>query len=510
MSRRPTSRGPATKALAGITDQRLVVLIAAGIALALVVLFLRHPLPPLFDWPSHMARHYLESLALSGRPLPDFYAVEYAIMPNLGGDLLAPWLAMLVGPWAASTAFLILSVGLVWSGAAAFIVQYAGRTTSAYMAALAISLLLLSPSLFLGLMNSYSGLGVGLWAGVAFIHAAQKGITIARLAVVTVLVAVTYLWHLTAFGIFAVLAGSYGLDRLIHRGRNTVVETIKELLPLGLTVVPVAAMMLWVTFGPGTRTLSGAFEWHLVEKVTNFLELFQAYATWLDGVIMIAWLAIVACLFAAPLRERMRLDYMGIAALAFFALTFLLPTNIGLTYFIDKRTILPGVICVAALLATLAPGRFHRIALVAFAMLMLFRIGYIDRAWTSQAQGARDLVKHFETQPRGARILVANTFYGWRRSHEVHVPSWLVISAGAYVSNMWAIPGQQPLRHVTPSRGLVPSHFLTDPAVLLTHTSVIEQHFDYVWVNSPTVTVAIPPGWTQVLTTRESTLWRVR
>lgn len=510
MLRLPAARHTASSALGRLSDRRLVCLIATAIAIALVVLFLRHPLPPLFDWPSHMARHYLESLAITGRPLPQFYAVHYAIMPNLGGDMVVPWLVMLLGPGIASQVFLILSVGLVWSGAAALIVQYAGRTTSAYMAALVVSLLLLSPSLFLGLMNSYSGLGVGFWAAVAFIHTARTGITISRLVGVAGLVALTYLWHLTAFGIFAVLAGSYVLDRLIRSPRGQMPDTIKELLPLSLTAIPAFAMMAWVGSSAGTRTLSGALEWHLGEKLRNFLELFQAYTTWLDGLIMIAWLVIVACLFAAPVRARLRLDYAGIAALAFFALTFLLPTNIGLTYFIDKRTILPGVICCAALLATLGPGRFHRIALMAFAVLMLFRIGYIDRAWTSQARGAQHLVRHFETQPRGARILVANTFYGWRRSHEVHVPAWLVISAGAYVSNMWAIPGQQPLRHITASRGLVPSHFLTDPAVLVTHAPVIAQHFDYVWVNSPTVAVAIPPDWTRVLTTQESSLWRVR
>lgn len=493
-----------------VTDRGLLGVIATVIGFALVGLFLRHPLPPLFDWPSHMARHYLEALALSGRPLPEFYSVHYAIMPNLGGDIVVPWLVLLFGPGVASQMFLIVSVLLVWSGAAALIVQYAGRTTAAFSASLVVAPLLLSPSLFLGLMNSYSGLGIGLWASVAFIHAGRNGITVARLTLVAGLVALSYLWHLTAVGIFGVLAGSFVLDRLLHRSRGRGLETLKELGPLCLAVVPALMLMAWVTFGPTTRTLSGALEWNFGEKLTNLLELFQAYTTWLDGVLMIAWLVIVACLFAPPVRERLRLDYVGIAALSFFALSFLLPTNIGLTYFIDKRTILPGVICVVALLATLGPGRFYRPALVAFAVLMMFRVGYIDKAWTSHAQGAQELVRHFETQPRGARILVANTFYGWRRSHEVHVPSWLVISAGAYVSNMWAISGQQPLRHNTPSRGLVPSHFLTDPAVLVKHAATIRQHFDFVWVNSPTVDVAIPSGWMRELTTTESTLWRVR
>ena len=95
-----------------LTGNRLIGLVAAVIALALVLLFFRHPLPPLFDWPSHMARHYLEALALAGRPALEFYAVEYAVMPNLGGDIVVPWLVMLLGPGLASQAFLIFSVGL--------------------------------------------------------------------------------------------------------------------------------------------------------------------------------------------------------------------------------------------------------------------------------------------------------------------------------------------------------------------------------------------------------------
>ena len=53
-------------------------------------LILSQEFVPLYDLPNHMARHYLEALALAGEPLPPFYDIHYQVLPNLGATWCCP------------------------------------------------------------------------------------------------------------------------------------------------------------------------------------------------------------------------------------------------------------------------------------------------------------------------------------------------------------------------------------------------------------------------------------
>src|SRR5262245_14945578 len=47
---------------------------------------------PLVDLPNHMARHYLEAVKLSGGDIGPYYDLELRLLPNLGADLILPFL----------------------------------------------------------------------------------------------------------------------------------------------------------------------------------------------------------------------------------------------------------------------------------------------------------------------------------------------------------------------------------------------------------------------------------
>src|ERR1700724_2046076 len=65
-------------------------------------------LPPLFDYPNHLARFWL--LLTGGNA---FYAVHWAPLPNLAGDLIVPLLARLLPLEIAGKLFLVLSFALI-------------------------------------------------------------------------------------------------------------------------------------------------------------------------------------------------------------------------------------------------------------------------------------------------------------------------------------------------------------------------------------------------------------
>lgn len=492
-------------------NTRILLGIVALVAVCTALIFVRNPLPPLFDWPNHMARHHLAARTLVGEALPAGYAIQYGLMPNLGADIVMPVLIRIFGDTLASQIFLAGSVLLMWLAAAALYVQYAGRTRSALVATLVLAPWLISATMFLGFMNSYSGCGVGILAAVHFISLARSKPTAPSYVLHAMFAALTYLWHLSSFGTYGVLIASYLLQQLLDAPRQDRKQVLLRLAPLAATTLPAIALALWVAGTPGANALTGALVWRgVVTKALNIAELFMAYQNTVDAILLLAWLASIALIFALPSIRRPRLDYMAIATLAFLALVFVLPSDIGVIYFVDKRPTLPLLICSVGLLANLRLSRLFHYGLAGIAAVTLVRLANIDRNWLERSRGTAALINYFATAEQRPRILVANTHYGWRRSYETQVAGWLVARTGAYVSNLWAIPGQQPLRHTMPSYGLVPTHFLSDPKVLCTHAATIATHFDYAWVNDPTVMVQIPAGWQQILKTSESTLWKVQ
>src|SRR5215217_2888981 len=72
------------------------------VAATLIVLPLFHTLvPPLEDYPNHLARIFALSNLPGNLLLEDFYEVEWAPIPNLIMDLVTPPLVPLVGIYAA-------------------------------------------------------------------------------------------------------------------------------------------------------------------------------------------------------------------------------------------------------------------------------------------------------------------------------------------------------------------------------------------------------------------------
>jgi hypothetical protein len=117
-------------------------------------------LPPVFDYPNHLARMYL--LTEGGNA---FYAVRWEPLPNLAQDLIVPPLARLVPLDLASKLFLVMVFGLIAGG-----VLWLNRVaTGAWRFWPLFAFLLLYNQIFLwGFLNYLFGIGValggtGLW-----------------------------------------------------------------------------------------------------------------------------------------------------------------------------------------------------------------------------------------------------------------------------------------------------------------------------------------------------------
>jgi hypothetical protein len=143
------------------TAIRVMIAIGVGAHLALIWAW---PYPPLLDWPNHMARHYLEGLALAGKNLPLGYEISYSLTPNLGGDLIVPLFLQIFPLTIASRLFLTFSVIVCWLGFALFVGKQAPNSNNAHAASLLVLPWILTESFFMGLLNYASGLGLAFLA----------------------------------------------------------------------------------------------------------------------------------------------------------------------------------------------------------------------------------------------------------------------------------------------------------------------------------------------------------
>ncbi|HEY1413976.1 MAG TPA: hypothetical protein VGF36_17650, partial [Rhodopila sp.] len=63
-----------------------------GLCVVLTVPLMIVDMPPLLDYPNHLARIFVLASLPNDPVLSRFYAVHWSVIPNLGLDLVGPWL----------------------------------------------------------------------------------------------------------------------------------------------------------------------------------------------------------------------------------------------------------------------------------------------------------------------------------------------------------------------------------------------------------------------------------
>src|SRR3954447_4470597 len=131
---------------------------------ALVVPVTLVHLPPLFDYPNHVARLWLLGGGVAVPPLSHIYAVEWTALTNIGIDLLAVPLTKLVSAETVGALYLALCLVLVPLGAALLNRAIFGRL---HWWCFAFTILVWSGAVLAGFLNFVIAMGVALLAAAA-------------------------------------------------------------------------------------------------------------------------------------------------------------------------------------------------------------------------------------------------------------------------------------------------------------------------------------------------------
>lgn len=441
--------------------------------------------PPLIDLPNHMARYVLEAQFLSGKEPPDYFQIQYQLMPNLGMDLIAPFLLMLMQPILAAKIILIFSILLFWLGATFYILQANAYKPHAFLSSLLLLPYILNYYFFMGFINYYSGLGLAFLVLVHFRYYWYKPkIQIIDLVLHTSFVFVLFLWHLADWAI-------YGLIMLSH----VLVDSIKQ-----YSLTHEFKPIIWRAFVaalPGMLTCGLLFgdifhdyvSYEIVwgtwqEKIKLIINQFGIYNNLLDGISFFIWCAAIGFLKGEKFCQKNDIIHYLVIVI-FFILSFLIPVLIANEYGSDSRMWPPIFVCMISVLAS-----FHtkdsKIALGLLFFCLCMRYLSITIAWHKYDNNLKLKEQSFVQFKPNARVLPVRFPDLTDIYHpEAHFLSWAVINRGIFIPSLFNYPkAPNPLQvKYNPPWGSTIYQKNKDGWQI--NNVLIKKNYDFIWLINP-------------------------
>lgn len=446
--------------------------------------------PPLIDFIGHMGRYRVQLDIGHSEHLQRYWDYDWALIGNLGVDLLIVPLAALFGlepaGWIVAA---LLPPLMIWGVFRAAGAVY-GHVPATALAALPF--VLAYPYQY-GFVNFWLAAGLAFHAFATWVR--LEGRPGLRAAVFLPVGVIVWLCHVYGWGILGLLVGGYELARAGRsRGWNllTPARALASCWPL---LLPLLLMAGWRDHGEGAVTLGWfRFGWKLTATLHTLREQWQPLDIGTLG------MAILLLYFGARDRRTGFDARFGIAALLFLAALILLPYQLFGSAFADMR--IAPFLFIAALLALKPAGEageaaaFGRRIALAATVVFVVRIG---ASAIGYAQYDADYERHLgalDHVERGARVAILNRFpcrVPWRRPRLDHLGSMMLIRREAFVNSQWDVPGAQLLRPLGAAGtdfNADPSHFVasrdcpTDlrPRLAEKIAALPRDRFDYLWV----------------------------
>jgi hypothetical protein len=419
---------------------RAVALGFALLSLVAVIPVASVRLPPILDYPNHLARMHILAALPGSADLARYYQAVWTPIPNLAWDAVVPRLAALM-PVETAMRLMLAAMLLALAGGAVALHRAAHGRWSTWP--LFAFLLLYNRMLLWGFLNYLAGVALMLWALAAWMALKPRQAWL-RAAIGIVLATAIYFAHLAAFGAYALAV--FAMALAVPTGK------IKETALAVATLLPGGALFL-------AAPTSGA-ESHIdygnpFRKLDLPVSIFDNYDRLFDGITF----AVVLAAVIYGLCRRGIILHAGLrwSLLALLAAYIVLPSRLLSASGIDHR--LPVAIALLFIASSdwgaIAPKRRNGIAL-ALTALLLVRMGVIEAVWLKADRQYDALRPAFGHIAPGATVAVAAPA-GAVQAGGVplfHFPTLAALDRDAFVDTIFADPRQQPLRLTALAAGL--------------------------------------------------------
>jgi len=393
-------------------------------------------LPPILDYPNHLARMHVLAALPTSPALARYYAASWALIPNLALDAIVPWIARAIPVEAAMKLFTIAML-IATAGGCLALQRVAFARWSIWP--LFAFLLLYNRMLLWGFLNYLAGLALVPWALAAWIATERKPAWL-RILLGAVLATVIYFAHLAAFGCYALAL--LGLSLAPTEGRFAAAAAARRAIPALASLVPATALFF---ASPTSGAKAGIGYGNVLRKFDLLVSIFDNYDRIFDGATFaVILIATIAGLVRGGIIVHPRLRWSLLVLIAAFLAT---PSRLLSASGLDHR--LPVAIAFVFMGATdwNVPARRRRqIALVLFALLAV-RIGVIAKVWIGADRAYAEMLPALDMVPEGGALAVAAPPTATQAGGVplLHFPTLAVMRRDAFVPVIFADPAQQPI-----------------------------------------------------------------
>lgn len=498
-------------------------------------------MPPVMDFPNHLARIWLLSGGADIPPESAFYRVDWSrASTNIGVDFVAAALARVTSIMTVSKILLLLMflgppIGGMTLHRAIF-----GRTGYWALAFLAPAWGTTAIAGFMGYQISLTG---ALFAATVFSKLGSSSAA-KRLAVHLLLSSLLLCIHPFGLLFYLVLAAGITIGPIapVWRSSADALPLARSLVYLGLiSMVPVLLLFALAPHPPGASGAgTSAFVWGLRTHLTpigvfrTIFSPFLSYDVLFDLICAVPFLLVLV----AAGRTRQISIHFGLLAAAggLFLLSLVTPSAIGDASWLDRR--LP-LMTTLTLFAAVRP-EFRQTVVVNSVAIGLFVVAAVRAAWIAKIWVQRDaditqLYAATGALPVGASVLILKQEEqdwgqaplgrfligapGGQRDTARHIGSLLVIRNHVFIPTLFSIPGQhaiavQPAKandattsSSIPNPSMLGQKMLTDP--YLAHWRTSYQYLLLLNADLPTAHPLIASGLTPISAPGFARLYRI-
>lgn len=426
--------------------------LAAGLlAAVLAVPLLLVDVPPLLDYPNHLARYYL--LAHPDDPFTSrMYATQWGILPNLGMDIAGAALLRITDLHVGGRLLLAATLFAPVIGAVAYHRAAFGQWG---WWPLASGLLAYNGAFFLGFMNFLLALGLALLAGAMWIALRNRHAPLVQAICGGAAAAVLFFCHVFGVVFFALLIATYEGGLLWKRFRAGSLA-LRDVLVTAFTgmaaLSPALVLYLFSPLQAGSASIGEWRGWAKLWRIGAPFMTTNAELTLVTGVIVVSLIVLF--------RRKLEFAPGSLLALAVLAVAFVVaPSHMKGGTFVDLRfALMMGLLLFAGVQPHFSTREACFAGLVVGCLIAL-RSAQVGADWIDHRADLAQLRSAIAQVEPGSRVVAARGRPGHVMGAEPehrslpgiyrldgHLAALLVSERKAFYPLIFADPAQQPLQ----------------------------------------------------------------
>ncbi len=408
--------------------------------------------PPLLDYPNHLARLFLASSGAGDPVLGRMFVSRWAIIPNLAADLIAPPLFLLFPVHVVGRLLIALGVLLPVLGTVAYH-RVVFRESSWWP--LASALVAYNAALLLGFLNFVIALGLALLLAAAWI-AGRPARPLATVLLTVPGAVLLFVCHLMGLAFFAVLIATYEAEQAWRHGLRW-----PEIWRRAGAVAVVLALPFALFVASPFQQAEGELGWLPLDlKLVQLIFPFLNYDFPLD--VATACLVIGFAALCLAMRWGSLRLHSGVALVLLGVLGAVAPFGFKGTMALDARfAIMVGFLTFAGMSPARLPRPVAALAIAGFGCVFAVRMAVLAMNWHGHAADLAQLRAVIAAVPAGATVDVTTVTPAeapeyWRHAPrgrmlsdgstlDAHLPALLLIERRAFWPFLFAEPSQQPI-----------------------------------------------------------------